>query len=77
MKHILNKSTYFLFSIIAPIVYLLTCKLGGVGVKGFLLSTGFIELFIWFIFLMKFLQHLNDTNTHITKDYKITITKMN
>lgn len=27
--------------------------------------------------LMKFLQHLNDTNTHITKDYKITITKMN
>lgn len=40
MKHILNKSTYFLFSIIAPIVYLLTCKLGGVGVKGFLLSTG-------------------------------------
>lgn len=27
--------------------------------------------------LMKFLQHLKDTNTHITKDYKITITKMN
>lgn len=27
--------------------------------------------------LMKFLQHLNDTNTHLTKDYKITITKMN
>lgn len=54
MKHILNKSTYFLFAIIAPIVYLLTCKLGGVGVKGFLLSTGFIELFIWFIFLMDY-----------------------
>ena len=27
--------------------------------------------------LIKFLQHLNDTNTHITKDYKNTITKMN
>lgn len=54
MKYILNKSTYFLFAIITPIVYLLVCKLGGVGVKDFLLSTGFIELFIWFMFLMDY-----------------------
>lgn len=54
MKYVLNKSTYFLFAIIAPIVYILACKFGGVGVKGFLLSTGFIELFIWFIFLMDY-----------------------
>ena len=54
MKHILNKSTYFLFAVIAPIIYLLACKLAGVGVKDFLFSTGCFELFIWFIFLMDY-----------------------
>lgn len=54
MKHFLNKSTYFLFSVIAPIIYLLTCKFAGAGVKTFLLSTGCFELFIWFIFLMDY-----------------------
>jgi len=51
MKHIFNKSTYFLFSVIDPIIYLLTCKFAGTGIKDYLFPTGCFELFIWFIFL--------------------------
>jgi len=54
MKHILNKSTYFLFAVFAPIIYLLICKFGGSGIKTFLLSVGCFELFVWFIFLMDY-----------------------
>lgn len=54
MKHFLNKSTYFLFAVVAPILYLLSCKLTGAGVKVFLLSVGCFDLFIWIIFLMDY-----------------------
>ena len=65
MKHILKKSTYFLFAVIAPILYLLACKFGGAGIKAFLLSAGYFEIFIWFIFLMDydwFPKHLKKEN---------------
>lgn len=56
MKNFLSKSTYLLFAIIAPILFLLVGKAAGgiVGVKYFLFAMGTFELFLWFMFLIDY-----------------------
>lgn len=53
---ILSKTTYLLFAIIAPILFLLVGKIEGgiIGVKYFLFATGCFEIFTWFMFLMDY-----------------------